>query len=96
MSTTQHYGDYAIDIASEGLAYLFAKKISQANTLPDGAEKKQILREISMLQHEQKIFYGGGSNEDFESLMHKVQTVYNPIIKDAITNNRSIGYLPTE
>jgi hypothetical protein len=88
--------DYAVEIAIEGIAYLFAKKMMLENTLPAGAQKERVEKELDMLQEERQILYGGRSRPEFHAVMHKVDTVYAPIIKNVFTSNASIGDLPTE
>jgi hypothetical protein len=93
---TKKYGDYARDVAAEGISYLWVEKIMQKNAQPASADKKRLCKEVSILAHERDIVYGRGTPEEYDAVMQKIDNVYAPMIKDAVTNNTSIGNLPTE
>jgi hypothetical protein len=95
MTQNQQYDDYAMDVAAEGIDFLFARKLMQQTVLPEGVEKNRVCKEIEMLRHEREIVYGAGTPEKFDAVMNKIEKLYDPIIKNAVINRQSIGTLPT-
>ncbi|MDR1227380.1 MAG: hypothetical protein LBK47_10890 [Prevotellaceae bacterium] len=82
----------SIDTAAEGLAFLLASKMKLTD-LATGTELALLKSEISQLQDEQQIIYGGGSKEDFDNVMQKIVTIYAPLIKHAVVGKRSSEHL---
>ncbi|MDR2938107.1 MAG: hypothetical protein LBU92_04115 [Prevotellaceae bacterium] len=82
----------SIDTAAEVLAFLIAHKLKTSDTAT-GTELALLNSEISLLQQERQIIYGEGSKQDFERVMEKVDTVYAPIVKNAVTGNYRTEHL---
>jgi hypothetical protein len=79
----------SIDTAAEGLAFLLASKMKLTD-FAKGAELDLLNCEIAQLQKERQIIYGAGSKQDFKRVMEKIENVYAPLIRNAITrSNRS-------
>ncbi|MDR1021668.1 MAG: hypothetical protein LBL94_00070 [Prevotellaceae bacterium] len=82
----------SIDTAAEGLAFLLASKMKMTDFAP-GIELALLESEITQLQDERQIIYGGVSKEDFDNVMQKIVNIYAPLIKHAVTGKRSSEHL---
>ena len=82
----------SIDTAAEGLAFLLAEKMKSTDTVK-GSGLALLNAEIKQLLRERQIIYGGGSKADFDNVIEKITNVYAPLIKDAITSERSSTHL---
>ena len=85
----------SIDTAIEGVAYILYPKMMKKDLYPKGSpERDKLEKEIARLQRERDVIYGGGSPADYICVMNRVNDIYAPLIKQAITTGKDFGDLP--
>ena len=78
-----YYKDLSLDVAITALGRMKARAIMAAVACTDEEKKEELKRDVAMYSEEERViyFYADKHPALWESVMDKVNRLYNPIIK---------------